>query len=176
MHLTTPRLHLRGMRVADAPFVLALVNDPAFILNIGDRHIRTLDAAQRYIESGPWTKDGGPGVGLRLVQRRGTGEAIGICGLLKRESLDAPDIGFAFMPAHRSQGFAFEAASAVLADARARFGYERILAIVSPGNAASIRLLGRLGLRRERTTKLSEGSAAVDVYAVRSDTIPPPSC
>lgn len=174
MDLTTPRLHLRAIAVADAPFVLALVNDPAFILNIGDRNIRTLDAAERYIESGPWTRPAGPGIGLRLVQRRGTSEAIGICGLLKRDVLDAPDIGFAFLPAHRSQGFAFEAASAVLEDARARLGHRRILAIVSPGNAASIRLLERLGLRRERTVRLSEGADEIDVYATPSDTIPPP--
>jgi|SRR5215204_6031302 len=160
------------MARSDAAFVLALVNEPSFIRHIGDRNIRNVEAAADYIDNGPWTRPGDPGIGLRVVELRDGDEAIGICGLLKRDTLDAPDIGFAFLPAHWSRGYAMEAASAVLRHGLGELGHRRILAIVSPGNAASIRLLEKLGLCRERVARLAEGAAEVAIYSTPSDTIP----
>lgn len=158
----------------DAPFVLALANEPSFLEYIGDRGLRTVADAERYIETGPWTQYQAQGFGLWLVQRRDTRESIGICGLLKRPALSDPDIGFAFRPAFWSKGYAFEAASAVVALARDRFHAPRLLAIVSPSNTPSIRLLSKLGMTYERTVRLSDRSPEIALYAVTFDTIPAP--
>ena len=71
-----------------------------------------------------------------------------MCGLLKRDTLDAPDLGYAWLPRFRGRGLAREAASAVLAHARDVLGMTRVLAIVSPGNEASCRLLDAIGMQR----------------------------
>jgi RimJ/RimL family protein N-acetyltransferase len=73
-----------------------------------------------------------------------------MCGLLKRQELPEPDIGFAFIPDFWNKGYAFEAASAVMNDARERLKLVRLLAIVNPDNYASMKLLERLGLKFER--------------------------
>lgn len=173
MTLATARLRIRELTPADAPFILALLNDPDFIRNIGDRNVRTPDDARRYIEAGPMASYARHGFGLCLVQTI-DGEAIGICGVLKRDELPAPDIGFAFLPAYRSQGYALEAATAVLTYVRDVLRMPRLLAIVNPANQASIRLLERLGLAFDRIVRLSERSAELALYAVTFDRIPAP--
>jgi RimJ/RimL family protein N-acetyltransferase len=172
--LITPRLILRGLQPDDAAFVLALLNEPSFIAHVGDRGVRTLAEAERYVAAGPWTRDLAAGFGLRVVERRDTAQAIGICGLLKRETFDAPDLGFAFLPAHWSKGYAFEAATATLDYARAVLGHAIVLAITRPSNRPSIRLLERIGMRRERLTRIAEGAEEVAVYTTASDRMPQP--
>lgn len=151
--LTAPNLHLREAGDSDAEFIVALLNEPAFIRYIGDRKVRTLDDARGYIgklRDHYWRH----GFGLYVVATNDGATPIGICGLLKREALDAPDIGFAFLRAYEGRGYAFEAAAAVLADARSRLGITRVLALTMPDNERSMRLLQRLGLRRDREVEL----------------------
>ena len=167
MTLDTARLRIRELTPADAPFILALLNDPDFIRNIGDRKVRTPDDARRYIEAGPMASYARHGFGLCLVQTNDGGEPIGICGVLKRDELPEPDIGFAFLPAYRSQGYALESAAAVLSHAREVLQIRRLLAIVNPDNAASIRLLEKLGFTFERMILLNGRSAEVKLFAVR---------
>src|SRR4029078_2503956 len=95
------------------------------------------------------------GFGLLAVTLRDSGETIGICGLLKGDALEHPDGGCACRPRHWSKGCAFESAFAVLRHARAALGLTRILAITSPGNTASIQLLGGLGFVFDRVQRLS---------------------
>ena len=152
--LATPRLRIRDLTLEDAPFIVALLNDPAFIRYIGDRGVRTEDAARAYLAGGPLASYARHGFGLRAVTLATTGEPIGICGLLQRDELPGPDLGFAFLPGHRAQGYGFEAASAVKADAHARLGLATLLAIVSPANEPSIRLLAKLGFKLERPIQL----------------------
>jgi RimJ/RimL family protein N-acetyltransferase len=83
-----------------------------------------------------------------------------MCGLLKREDLPAPDVGFAFLPDYWGRGFAFEAAATVMKDARERLKLNQILAIVNADNDASKKLLLRLGLRFERV------KGDVELYAL----------
>ena len=147
--LATPRLRLREMRDADAPFVLALLNDPDFLAHIGDKGVRSLADAVGYLQSGPYASYAAHGFGLWHVALRDTGEAIGMCGLLQRDWLDAPDVGYAFLPSARGRGLAQEALDAVLSLAGPRFGARRVLAIVSHANGASIRLLERAGFVRD---------------------------
>jgi len=172
--LTTDRLRLRELAAGDAPFVATLMNEPSFLEHIGDRGVRTADDARTYIASGPWTRYERHGFGLWLVERRDTAEPLGLCGLLQRDALPHPDIGFAFHSAHWSQGYAFEAASRVMAFAREQLASPRLLAIVSPSNASSIRLLTKLGMSYERMVRLAPTASAIALYAVAFDTIPPP--
>ena len=154
MILCTARLAVRELTADDAPFILALLNDPAFIEHIGDRGVRTIDTAASYIERGPRASYAQHGFGLWLVTLIDTAVPIGICGVLKRDILPDPDIGFAFMPEFRSLGYAFEAAAAVREFSRDTLRLPRLLAIVSPANARSIRLLERLGFAFERMVRI----------------------
>lgn len=164
--LETDRLILRRFTPDDAAFVYALYNEPSFLRFIGDRGVHDLTAARAYIESGPLASYERHGFGLYVVERKGGGERMGVCGLLRRDMLDAPDLGFAFLPAYWSQGYAGESARAVLTFARSTLGLERILAITSPDNIASITLLGNLGFVFERTASPT-GSDADPVHVFR---------
>jgi RimJ/RimL family protein N-acetyltransferase len=158
--IETQRLFLRPMAVDDAPFILTLLNEPSFLRYIGDKQVRTLEDARQYILNGPVASYERHGFGLLLVELKDTQTPIGMCGLLKREELPDPDIGFALLPDFWNKGFAFEAASAVLADAP-----HRILAITSLDNDASINLLERLGFSFERVTKLSPEGEQLKLFA-----------
>lgn len=162
--IETPRLALRRLSTDDADFILELLNEPSFLRYIGDKGVRTRGDAGRYILAGPMASYERFGFGLYRVERKDGGEPIGICGLLKRDSLEDVDVGFAFLPRSWSNGFAFESAAAVLAHGRQTWGLTRILAITSPDNEASIRLLGKLGFRFERMARLSEEAPEVEVF------------
>lgn len=153
--LETRRLALRLMVAEDAPFVLELLNEPSFLRFIGDRDVRTLADARAYIEKGPAASYARYGFGLWLAQLRDDGTPIGMCGLLKRDTLDDVDIGFALLPAYWGKGLAHEAAAAVMDYGRRVLGIARIVAIVSPDNAASIRLLEKIGLVFDRRVDLN---------------------
>ena len=152
----TQRLRLRHLAGDDAPFVLGLLNEPEFIRNIGDRGVRTVEDARRYIQSSPVTGYEKSGLGLYLVELRAGVTPIGLCGLLKRDYLNDVDVGFALREPFRGHGYAFEAAEAVMRHGRDVLGLRRIVAITSPQNHASIRLLQRLGLRFERLLRAPE--------------------
>ncbi|KFN49432.1 GNAT family N-acetyltransferase [Arenimonas composti] len=144
--LRTPRLRLRELVADDAPFVLELLTDPDFLRHIGDRGVRDLDSARAYVGDGPQASYARHGHGLWLCELLETGEPAGICGLIRRDTLEAPDLGYAWLPRFRGRGFALEAAAATLAHARSALAMDRLLAIVSPGNDASCRLLEKLGM------------------------------
>jgi len=170
--LETSRLILRQMTADDAPFIFDLLNQPSFLRFVGDKGIRTLADAAAYIENGPRATYHLHGYGLNLVLLREAEEPIGIAGLVNRDWLDAPDIGFSLLPAHWAKGYAFEAASAVLEEAAVVYRLARILAITNPDNRDSIRLLARLGFSFERMVQTPQGEA-LSLYAwkaIRFDT------
>jgi len=166
--MVTERLVLRTLVLEDAAFILELVNDPDWLKYIGDRGVRTLDDARGYIQKGPMEMYARLGYGLFRVELKSDGTPIGLCGLVKRDSLPEVDLGFAFLARHRGQGYAQEAAAATLAHARNAYGLQRILAIVSPGNGRSIRLLQKLGFSFERSLLLAGGTDEVRLYASES--------
>lgn len=170
--LSTPRLELRELAEDDAPFILELLNDPSFIRNIGDRNVGTLDDAREYIRKGPLASYRQHGFGLWLVRIKGEGTPIGISGLLKRDALDAPDIGFAYLPAFHGMGYGYEAARAVLDHARDTLRLPRVVAIVNADNEPSARLLEKLGMRFERSVRLSDAEPPLRLYAVSESLIP----
>jgi RimJ/RimL family protein N-acetyltransferase len=100
----TERLELVHLTLEDAPFILELVNDPAWLRFIGDRGVRTLAQAEAYLQDGPLASYATHGFGLYLVRRKSDGAPLGMCGLLKRPSLPQPDIGFAYLPQFTGQG------------------------------------------------------------------------
>lgn len=163
--IETERLLLRRLSDDDAEFIVDLLNQPSFLRYIGDREVRNNADAVRYIQSGPIASYERFGFGLYLVEVKKTGVSIGICGLLKRDSLPDIDIGFAFLPDFWSQGFASEAASAVMTYGREVLGLKRIVAITSLDNDASIRLLEKIGLRFEGMIKLAEDQPEVRLFA-----------
>ena len=144
--LETERLWLSELQASDADFIVELLNSPGFLANIGDRDVRNADDACRYIAQGPAASYAAHGFGLWKVTRRADGVAVGMSGLLKREQLAFPDLGYAFLPRHMGQGYATEAGAAALAFGFGRTGLSRILAIVKPGNEGSVRVLGKLGM------------------------------
>jgi RimJ/RimL family protein N-acetyltransferase len=163
--LETERLILRRVTAADGEFILELVNDPAWLRFIGDKGVRTLDAARDYIEKSLVAMYERLGFGLYLTELKGGGVPVGVCGLIKRDSLEDVDIGFAFLPEFRGQGYAYESASAVMAYGKGTFGLKRIVAITSPDNYDSARLLEKLGFSFERMFKLPGDGEEVSLFA-----------
>jgi RimJ/RimL family protein N-acetyltransferase len=164
--LETERLALRHLSDDDAGFMLELLNDPAFIQNIGDRRIRTLDGAMVYIRNGPVASYAKHGFGLYLVQLKETGESIGICGLIKRDQLKDVDIGYAFLPKFWSKGYAIESALAVKEYAREVIGLKRMVAVTDPRNAGSIRVLEKLGMNFEKMVRLSADDIELKLFSI----------
>lgn len=163
--LETDRLALRLAGADDAGFMFELMNDPGWLEHIGDRGIRSIEDARNYIVDRLQSQYLRLGYGLHLVELKDPPAPIGLCGLVKRDWLDDVDLGFAFLPQFRGQGYALEAAAATLGHAREVLGLARIVAIVSPANHASIRLLERLGLRFERRVTPPAATTEVCLFA-----------
>ena len=163
--LETERLILRRVTVDDSEFILELVNDPSWLRFIGDNGVRTVDDARDYISKKLVAMYERLGFGLYLTELKSDGAPIGICGLIKRDSLEDVDIGFAFLPQFRGEGFGYESAAAVLKYGKRAFGLKRVVAITSPDNHSSAKLLEKLGFNFERLVKLSDDSAAVSLFA-----------
>jgi [ribosomal protein S5]-alanine N-acetyltransferase len=162
--LETERLALRKLSSDDAEFILELLNEPSFMKNIGDKGVRTSADAVRYIQNGPVASYERFGFGLYLVQLKNSGIPIGICGLLRRESLEDVDVGFAFLPKFWSKGYAVESASAVMKHGRSVLGIGRIVAITAPDNYGSIKVLEKIGLKFERLIKLSDRESEIKLF------------
>ena len=161
--LETDRLILRQLTSDDAPFILELLNQPSFLRFIGDKNVRSREDAVRYLETGPLASYERFGFGLYRVELKGSGTPIGMCGLLKRDTLPDADIGFAFLPDYWSAGYAFEAADAVMNYGRG-LGLKRIVAITSLDNDASIKLLGKIGMQFEGIIKLADDQPEVKLF------------
>ncbi|EMY4796446.1 GNAT family N-acetyltransferase [Bacillus pacificus] len=147
--LETERLTLRWLDIKDAPFILELVNDPAWIQFIGNKGVRTLEDATNYIVNGPIDMYNKLGFGLYLVERKEDLTPLGMCGLIKRDSLEDVDIGFAFLEEFRSKGYGYESASAVIDYGVQNLGLKRIVAITTIDNIHSGKLLEKVGLQFE---------------------------
>jgi RimJ/RimL family protein N-acetyltransferase len=166
--LETDRLILRWLNAEDAPFIVELLNDPDWLRFIGDKGVRTLEDARNYIRGGPADMYARLGHGLYLTELKDGGTPIGLCGLIKRDTLDDVDIGFAFLPRYRARGYAREAAAAALAYAHNSLGLKRIVAITSLDNQASARLLEQIGLRFERLIRFSAETHPLRLFATTS--------
>ena len=163
--LTTARLALRRLVRDDAAFILGLLNEPAWLRFIGDKGVRTLDEARRYIATGPQAMYREHGFGLWLVATHADAKPIGICGLIKRPGLEDVDLGFAYREEFQGQGFAREAAAAALTYAKDVVGLQRIVALTALDNERSIRLLAKLGFEFERMLRLKADGPESRLFA-----------
>ena len=161
----TSRLTLRQMTEADDNFILRLLNEPSFLEFVGDKGVRTLEDARAYISSGPMASYAEHGFGLYLVELTDDGATIGMCGLLKRDSLDDVDIGFALLPEFWSRGYAVEAGQAVMAMGHDTHGLDRIVAITAQHNEASKRVLEKIGMTLDGLIRMSEESDEICLFS-----------
>jgi len=170
--LDTERLRLQPLAESDADFICALLHDPGFLRWIGDRGVRTTADVPAYLRNGPWAMYEQHGFGLLRVALRESGEPIGMCGLLQRDWLDVPDIGFSFFQQHCNRGYGREAAAAVLQEGERRLGLREVGAIVDPGNAASIGLLTRLGFAYRHPVTPPGGEREIAFYLRPANSAP----
>ncbi|HEY4211317.1 MAG TPA: GNAT family N-acetyltransferase [Steroidobacteraceae bacterium] len=163
--LGTPRLQLRKVELSDGPFFLRLLNEPSWVENIGDRGVRSIEDAEGYIKLRIWAQYDAHGYGMYVVQRKADHECIGLCGLVRRDDLPAPDLGFALLAEWEGQGYATEAARHVMSHAHSQWHIERLLAIVKSSNRRSLGLLQRLGFSFERPYSTPQGEE-IELYAI----------
>jgi RimJ/RimL family protein N-acetyltransferase len=164
--LETDRLVVRRLTTEDEEFMLDLLNQPSFHRFIGDRGVTTLDQARTYIEERALAGYEKNGFGPYAVELKKDGSVIGIVSLLDRDELEDVDIGFAFLPGHWRQGYAYEATSAMMENAFAELGLDRIIAVTQVENTASIKTLEKMGLAYERVIRLDEHGPDLRLYAV----------
>lgn len=163
--IETDRLILRWLSTDDAAFILELLNDPSWLRFIGDKGVRTLEDARNYILTGPMDMYSRLGFGLYLTERKDEKIPIGICGLIKRDSLENVDIGFAFLTKFQSKGYGYEAASATMAYGFEQLGLKRIVAITSKDNHYSANLLQKIGMNYERNVILPPDTEELKLFA-----------
>lgn len=162
--IETERLTLRRLNRDDAKFILDLLNQPSWLSFIGDKNVYNLNDAKKYIELAPMTMYERFGFGLFLVCDKKTSIPMGLCGLMKRDNLDDADIGYAFLPEFWQQGFALEAVKSVLKYAKNTHKLSRVLALSKSSNAASIKLLMKIGFNFDRDLKLLDDEENLQVY------------
>lgn len=160
------RLCLRRFDLDDAEFVHTLVNQPEWLRHIGDRGVHDVDGARTYLRNGPLAMYARHGFGLYAIERKSGGGPIGMCGLLKRDSLADVDIGYALLSQHVGQGFALEAARACVVLAREQFHLPRLIAITAPDNDHSARLLLKLGMQFERRFLFGDPGEELCLYGM----------
>jgi RimJ/RimL family protein N-acetyltransferase len=161
----TSRLRIRELTVDDAEFILGLVNQPSFLDNIGDKGVRNLEDARTFILEGPWASHRDRGYGQFMVELEDGGEPIGVCGILYRDALEVSDVGCAFLPEYWRQGFAYEAACAVMDYGRRALGVETIVGLTCEDNIPSVKLLEKLGMQFKRMVKMSDDDPGTALYS-----------
>lgn len=163
--LQTERLVLSRLTYADCDFIVELLNEPSFKRYIGDKKVRSNEEAQTYLRNGPIGSYECHGFGMFLVRDKSDKTPIGMCGLVKREEFDAPDVGFAFLQRFWSNGYALESAAAVLEYGKINLQLPRIIAMVDPDNEASIRLVEKLGMKFASMIRMPGESQEINMYS-----------
>lgn len=164
----TPRLVIRQFQKSDADYVLRQLNEPSWLVNIGDRGIRNLADAEHFIESRLQAHLQQHGFGFYVLIDKSSNQSIGMCGLIQRDFLPTPDLGYALLESHWNQGFAYEAAVAVLQHAERHWNIQELRAMTLPTNAASIRLLDKLSFQMENAAFVTPDEAGLNLFVWRS--------
>ena len=167
--LETERLLLRPFTPDDSDFILELLNTEGWIKYIGDRNIKTNEQARDYLENGPLKSYQTHGFGLSLVQLKINNKSIGMCGLIKRDYLEHPDIGFAFLPGYTGMGYAYEVVKKTIQYAMNELQKENILAITLPENSSSIKLLKKIGFKYEKNFITNDTHEELSLYSINKE-------
>jgi RimJ/RimL family protein N-acetyltransferase len=162
--LETDRLRLREFNTGDIAFIIELLNSEGWLKFIGDRNVRTTDQAKAYLENGPLKSYAANGYGLSMVERKEDNKPIGMCGILNRDTLENPDIGFAFLPDFSGMGYALEIVSATLRYAKSDLKILKVLAITLPNNTRSISLLEKVGFTFKKTIRSPDGTQDLSLF------------
>lgn len=166
MILETERLRIRHLTEQDATFALKLYTTDPFLRFVGDKSLKTVDDARQYLLDGPISMYQSHGIGLSLVEIKECGTPVGICGLIKRDTLDDIDIGYGFLPEYFNQGYGYESAKAMMDFGRNELKINKIVAITTSDNDSSIRLIKRLGLNFVCNIEEPEGEPALGLYEI----------
>jgi RimJ/RimL family protein N-acetyltransferase len=165
----TERLWLRPFTLNDCDFILDLLNSEGWIKYIGDRNVKTTEQARAYLENGPLKSYQINGFGLSLVQLKANNKSIGMCGLIKRDYLDHPDIGFAFLPDYTGSGYAYEIAKKVIHQGLTKYRMKEIAAITMPENYSSVKLLVKLGFRFVKCFNMKDTNEELSLYSIDNE-------
>ncbi|WDE04400.1 GNAT family N-acetyltransferase [Thalassomonas viridans] len=160
----TSRLVLRVANLDDAPLMITLMNEPAYLENIGDKEVRNLSDAVNYLKTGPMAMQQELGFSLYCCQRKDTGQTIGLTGLIKRQGIEHPEVGYAILSEHCRQGFGLESVEGVIKHAREELKLPVLQAITSVGNTASVKLLERLEFNFQRLITLPGSSEEINLF------------
>lgn len=164
--IETERLQLREFTLSDAPYMQRQLNEPSFIENIADRGVRTLEQAEAYLQNGAMTSYQNSGFGFWAVIEKSSKQIIGMCGLVKRDNLPHPDLGYAFLPEYFGHGYACEATQACIQVAKIQFQLPQLLAIVNTENMPSRKLLDKLGFQFQKMIALYDNEPDLCLYAI----------
>lgn len=155
MKINTERTVLEHFTVEDTAFILELLNTPSWLKYIGDREIKTKADAENYLLKGPVKSYADNGFGLYKVSLKDSSLSIGMCGIIKRATLNDVDLGFAFLPQYEGKGYARESAEAVLKYACESLKIKKIAAITVSYNQRSIELLKKLNFTFEQIIRIA---------------------
>ena len=166
LNIETERVRIRALTIIDAGFMMQLMNTATWIKNIGNRNINNKTAASNYIANNIINSYHVNGFGLFLVAQKKDNLPIGICGIVKREGLALPDLGFAFLPQYEGKGFATEAGKAVVKYASESLQIAELAGITKPDNLASIRVLEKVGMEFKQMILLPQDANEFSLYAM----------
>lgn len=167
--IKTERLQLRPFVLSDAAFVIQLLNSEGWLNYIGDRNVHNTAQAEQYLQNGPMLSYEVNGYGLWLVEKKVGNLAVGMCGIINRETLEYPDIGFAFLPEYTGLGYALEAATATLHYAIDTLGLKEIAAITLAANERSVKLLTKLGMQHEGPFYFSDSTEELQLFSIKKN-------
>lgn len=166
LNIETERVRIRALTIIDAGFMMQLMNTATWIKNIGNRNINNKTAASNYIANNIINSYHVNGFGLFLVAQKKDNQSIGICGIIKREGLVLPDLGFAFLPEYEGKGFATEASKAVVKYASESLQIAELAGITKPDNLASIRVLEKVGMEFKQMIQLPQDANEFSLYTM----------
>lgn len=163
--LQTDRLELRALTLDDAPAYWPLVSHPEVLRYTGESPLQSLSAVRELLSARPLRDYATYGHGRLACIEKATGELVGFCGLKYLEDLGETDIGYRFLPRCWGMGYATEGATAAMRHGTDILGLKRIIGLVAPENAGSVRVLEKLGLALESRVILADHPAELLLYA-----------
>lgn len=150
----TERLVIRQFELSDAEFIIRLLNEESFIRYIADKNVRTQEEAIHYLKHGPMASYDKNGFGLNLVSLKNDLTPIGMCGVLKRDELEYPDLGYAFLAEFCGGGYASEAAKKTLTVTMDTYLLDTVYAVTLLENVRSNKLLKKVGFSFQKRVEL----------------------
>nr|WP_297428283.1 GNAT family N-acetyltransferase [uncultured Actinotalea sp.] len=150
LHLVTERLELTPQTDDDAAWMTELLNH-----RDDGRTWTTADALEKIATMRRTIAT--LGIGVLVLRRRAEGEPLGYCGLVVgRCTVAEPEVAYELLPRFHGQGYATEAARAVV-DAALATGRTRLWSTIGARNAPSLRVAEKVGFRRERVEPGADG-------------------